>query len=80
MILIFAGAGASRAIDKDNYPTTVEFYDRLPEEINNTIDAIPNLRTFLKSEARSTPMDIEKALHYIGLSRRTFGEFTKAIN
>ena len=33
MILIFAGAGASYSIDKEQYPTTVEFWERLPDEI-----------------------------------------------
>ena len=34
MILVFAGAGASYAIDQDKYPTTVEFFSRLDEDIN----------------------------------------------
>jgi len=35
MILVFAGAGASSAVDHDKYPTTVEFFKRLPSEIKN---------------------------------------------
>jgi SIR2-like domain len=33
MIVIFAGAGASKAVDPEHYPTTVEFFERLPEKI-----------------------------------------------
>ena len=35
MILIFAGAGASYAIDKKQYPTTKEFLERLPNHITS---------------------------------------------
>ncbi|HKO96669.1 MAG TPA: SIR2 family protein [Pyrinomonadaceae bacterium] len=33
MILVFAGAGASKAVNPDQYPTTVEFFKRLPQHI-----------------------------------------------
>ena len=33
MILVFAGAGASKAVGPENYPTTLEFFERLPEQI-----------------------------------------------
>ena len=32
-VLVFAGAGASTAVNKDKFPTTVQFYERLPNEI-----------------------------------------------
>ncbi|RYD51645.1 MAG: hypothetical protein EOP60_10460 [Sphingomonadales bacterium] len=32
-VLIFAGAGASKAVHPHNYPTTKEFFERLPESI-----------------------------------------------
>ncbi len=76
MILIFAGAGASYAVDPKNYPTTVEFYKRLPAEINNSINEIPKLRDFLNANnSNNDPMDIEKALQFIGRSRRRFERF-----
>lgn len=31
--LIFAGAGASYAVDRDAYPTTVQFFEKLPADI-----------------------------------------------
>ena len=33
MILVFAGAGASAAIDPKKYPTTIEFYNQLPSSL-----------------------------------------------
>jgi hypothetical protein len=33
--LIFAGAGASKAVNAEQFPTTVEFFDRLPETIKS---------------------------------------------
>jgi hypothetical protein len=35
MIIVFAGAGASKAVDRERYPTTVEFFQRLPTEITS---------------------------------------------
>jgi hypothetical protein len=35
MILIFAGAGASKAVNPDQYPTTIEFFSRLPTQIQS---------------------------------------------
>ena len=37
MILVFAGAGASYAINPNKYPTTIEFFSRLDESINEKI-------------------------------------------
>jgi hypothetical protein len=31
--VVFAGAGASTAVNRDHYPTTVEFFDQLPVEV-----------------------------------------------
>jgi hypothetical protein len=33
MIVIFAGAGASKAVNPQYYPTTIEYFERLPESI-----------------------------------------------
>ena len=38
MILIFAGAGASAAVSSKDYPTTVEFYNRLDKGIKALMD------------------------------------------
>ena len=37
MILVFVGAGGSAAVDLDQYPTTVEFFESLPGEIKNLL-------------------------------------------
>ena len=67
-ILIFAGAGASAAISKRNYPTTVEFYNRLDENIKASIEGIAMnvLYKYIQSQSHDgKPMDIEKVLGYI---------------
>ena len=33
MILVFVGAGGSAAVDPEQYPTTLRFFEKLPEEI-----------------------------------------------
>jgi hypothetical protein len=33
MILLFAGAGASAAVNKVQYPTTLEFWRKIPESL-----------------------------------------------
>jgi len=35
MILIFAGAGASKATNPDEYPTTIEFYERIDPRVKS---------------------------------------------
>ncbi|MCK4668361.1 hypothetical protein KAU33_16530 [Candidatus Dependentiae bacterium] len=63
MILIFAGAGASKAVDPDNYPTTIEFLEKLPKEIKEDpyFDLI-NKYFFYKNDKI---IDIEKVLWVI---------------
>jgi len=34
-VLVFAGAGASKAVNSDSYPTTADFFNRLPEAISS---------------------------------------------
>lgn len=62
MILVFAGAGASKAVNSINYPTTVDFFEKLPLEISkDTLFA--NIVSYLKeSKAESQPIDIEEVL------------------
>ena len=62
MILVFVGAGGSAAVDPDQYPTTVGFFDRLPDEIKG--DTLFELvRIFLKSQKKGgQPVDIEEVL------------------
>ena len=69
MILVFAGAGASYAINKDKYPTTVEFYKRLDK---STIELMDKALSGILSEhirnyenTNKKPVDIEKVLFLI---------------
>ena len=69
MILVFAGAGASYAINGDKYPTTVEFYKRLDKNTKGLIDTVLSgiLLEYIKNDENlyNKPMDIEKVLFFI---------------
>ena len=67
MILVFVGAGGSAAVDPKQYPTTVEFFNRLPREI--TQDPLFTLVCeFLRSQKEDgQPIDIEEVL--LGLDK-----------
>jgi hypothetical protein len=57
--VLFAGAGASKAINPKEYPTTVEFFDRLPKSIRD--DTLFQLALqYLKGEAVDGVVDIEQ--------------------
>jgi len=61
MIMIFAGAGASKAVDPINYPTTVEFFQKL----SNSVQENPifyELLSHLKNEHGNEGPDIEEIL------------------
>ena len=61
MILVFVGAGGSAAVDPEQYPTTVEFFKRLPGGI--TQDPLFTLvREFLQHKKGEEPIDIEEVL------------------
>ena len=68
MILVFAGAGASAAIDIERYPTTEAFYKRLGNEINSLMGQVlrGHLKNHISQESgNNRVMDIEKVLWYI---------------
>src|SRR5262249_3605529 len=61
-VVVFAGAGASKAVNASEYPTTIEFFERLPHAISNhTVFGLATeyLSTNLSKEA---PPDIEQVL------------------
>ena len=61
MILVFVGAGGSAAVDPKQYPTTVEFFNRLPDDImRDTL--LVKICEFLTSKKGEEPIDIEKVL------------------
>ena len=62
MILVFVGAGGSASIDPKQYPTTVEFFNRLPEDVrgNNLYSLIYDFLNSHKEGGKS--IDIEEVL------------------
>lgn len=62
MIIVFVGAGGSASVDPTQYPTTVEFFQRLPQQI--TDDQLFTLITAsLRGQKREgQPIDIEEIL------------------
>ena len=68
MILLFAGAGASAAIDTKRYPTTTEFYEQLNDEVKSLMTNVLGgelNRCISKEVGDKKSMDIEKVLWYI---------------
>lgn len=62
MILVFAGAGASKAVRPERYPTTVEFFERLPEDVTGDL-LFRYAVDYLKSRPnRRDVLDIEQVL------------------
>lgn len=61
MILVFAGAGASSAIEPDLYPTTEGFFNRVPETIRNN-PWFEEVSLFLQSIDSTGKIDIEDVL------------------
>lgn len=61
MMLVFAGAGGSAAVNSDQYPTTVEFFNRLPDEISQD-PLFTQVREFLDARKGGQPIDIEEIL------------------
>jgi hypothetical protein len=76
MILVFAGAGASKAVNATRYPTTIEFYQRLPEKLKDT----PLFRLaveYLKTKQKTPdPLDIEQVLWLM----KDLREFTSKVS
>jgi hypothetical protein len=73
VILVFAGAGASKGVDADAYPTTVEFFDRLPNDI--TRDALLRLVIeYVKTKRPADTIDIELVLWALDEASRTARE------
>jgi hypothetical protein len=59
--LVFAGAGASYAVNSDAYPTTVQFYDKLPDDIRQHA-LLKAVTEKLPDKFGAGPPDVEKIL------------------
>jgi len=67
MILLFVGAGGSAAVDPEQYPTTVRFFEKLPDEIK--VDAVfDGVCKFLQDQHGKGKeiIDIEDVLETLG--------------
>jgi len=71
MFLVFAGAGASKAVDADQYPSTVEFFERLPDTVKKTQMFDLVVKMLRAHRGASTVIDIEQVLWALG-ELRTF--------
>lgn len=60
-VVVFAGAGASRALPETHFPTTVEFFDSLPDQIKDD-RYFSFVETFLRASKGGAVIDIEEVL------------------
>lgn len=65
MILLFVGAGGSAAVDREQYPTTVRFFEKLPGEIKEDY-VFHGVCRFLKDQKGKEIIDIEDVLETLG--------------
>lgn len=71
MILVFVGAGGSAAVNSEQYPTTVEFFNRLPDDIKQEPLFI-QIHDFLEAGKKGQPIDIEEILWNLDELREYF--------
>ena len=79
MILVFVGAGGSAAVDLEQYPTTVGFFERLPDEIKNA-SLFFRVCQFLKDEQGKEIIDIEDVLETLDELQADFRKITDTKN
>ena len=82
MILVFAGAGASYAINPDNYPTTIGFFSGLDESIKEKIQEhlSPDYKFIINKERKglieesqlNKEMDIEDILWLVSKMKEDY--------
>jgi SIR2-like domain len=63
-IVVLAGAGASVAVNREKYPTTIDFQQRLPTDISSS--QLYKLIGQITTEQNDEPLDIEKILWRLG--------------
>lgn len=71
MIIVFAGAGSSASVDPKKYPTTVEFFKRLPEDVRKN-RLYPLVQQFLETNNNGKLIDIEDVLWTIDRFKESF--------
>lgn len=75
-ILVFAGAGASKAVDPTQFPTTVEFFERLPAEVIDD-KYFQFVMRYLSSENGERLFDIEHVLWGLQEFYSIFADFQR---
>lgn len=70
-VVIFAGAGASKAVNAEQFPTTVEFFKIIPDHIKN-MRFFRFAEEFLRRDIKSDEIDIEMILWAIQTIRDDF--------
>lgn len=60
-IVVFAGAGASKAVNAERFPTTIQFFERLPDEITSN-SLFRMVVDFLRKSDEKKQVDIEEVL------------------
>lgn len=61
MILVFAGAGASKGVDPNGYPTTEQFFQQLPSDISES-PLFAGLVEYIQHKLSTEVIDIEQWL------------------
>ncbi len=64
MILLFVGAGCSRAIDEEKFPTMVEFYEKCLPDSAKTSSFYALIVKYMQMD-REIPVDIERILREV---------------
>lgn len=59
-VVVLSGAGASKAVNPSKYPTTIEFFEGLPDEVRS--DRYFNFVLNFLRESGADPIDIELVL------------------
>lgn len=74
-LIIFAGAGASRGVSKEKYPTAIDFRRRLPDDVTAT-PLFRQLDDYLTRMRGKDVVDIEHVLWELGRLVETLEEMT----
>ena len=78
-VVLFAGAGASKAVDPASYPTTLEFFERLPESLRSH-SCFTYIESFLRKDGDREVIDIEEMLWGLQTLRELFVDINKGRN
>jgi hypothetical protein len=78
-LLIFAGAGASFGVDRELFPTTVQFRENLPDELKNST-LLQYIEAHISRTQNISTIDVEHTLWEIGNLITTLEQATNTTN